>query len=206
MSGWQQTLRILSAACLAVGFVLVLSPVGWVAYTALSVGPTQTSALAAWEQGARGTAGPQAGATLPQDPGSALVLTIPRLGLRRLVPEGATPDNLRRFGVGRIAWTALPQAEGIVGIAGHRTTYGAPFFKLHTLRPGDTILVDYRGRRFTYEVLRSEVVTPDRVDLLEGLPGERSIGLVTCTPPYSATYRLVVLGTLRSVVPLTAVQ
>jgi sortase A len=129
-----------------------------------------------------------------------MVLTIPRLGLRRAVPLGADSQNLRRYGVGHISWTFLPGGPGVVGIAGHRTTYGAPFLRLNALRPGDIIHLDYRGRRFTYAVTRSEVVTPDRVDILDGSHAQ-GIALVACTPVYSAAYRLVVLGAPASVTP-----
>ncbi len=129
-----------------------------------------------------------------------MVLTIPRLRLRRAVPSGADTQTLRRYGVGHISWTSLPGGAGLVGIAGHRTTYGAPFLRLNTLRPGDLIQVDYRGRRFSYTVTSSEVVTPDRVDVLEG-SGAPGVALVACTPVYSAAYRLVVFGAPTSVTP-----
>jgi len=189
-------LRLLSSACITAGIVLVLSPLGWVGYTAVAVGPAQTAALAAWER------------TTPRAPAAAdgavaaapgMVLTIPRLRLRSFVPEGATIDHLRRFGVGRIAWTALPEDPGILGIAGHRTTYGAPFFRLDTLRRGDVIFVEHKGRRYRYAALESRVVRPEQVDVLQASLGTQGIALVTCTPAYSAAYRLVVFGTLRGI-------
>ena len=185
-------LRVLGTLLIIAGIVLVLSPLGWVAYTAMAVGPTQTAALAAWERAAT-PAGPA------QNPAAGMVVTIPRLNLRRFVPEGATPDHLRRFGVGRITWTALPASPGLLGIAGHRTTYGAPFFRLDTLRRGDAIFIDYNGRRYRYAVMESRVVRPEQMEVLAAPAGVRGIALVTCTPAYSAAYRLVVLGTLRGV-------
>lgn len=192
-------LRITANALIVTGILLLMSPAGWIAYTALAVAPAQTSALASWDtrpEAAAVIASPHPGRPPVATP--ALLLTIPRLGLRRAVPPGAHPENLRRFGVGHISWTSLPGGPGMVGIAGHRTTYGAPFFRLNALRPGDLIQVDHRGRRYTYAVSRSEVVTPDRVDVLE-VTGAQGIALVSCTPAYSAAYRLVVLGTLASV-------
>lgn len=208
-------LRAAANILIAAGILLMLSPAGWVAYTTLAVAPAQTAALAAWEQRA-GSGGPAAAAPAPGGPHPApaaravqpgttgLVLNIPRMGIRRFVPPGAHPDNLRRFGVGHLSWTSLPGSPGIVGIAGHRTTYGAPFFRLNALRPGDPILLEFGGRRYTYTVSRSVVVTPDRVDVLDALPGQRGIALVSCTPAYSAAYRLIVLGTLASVTPAPA--
>jgi sortase A len=190
-------LRTLSTLCIAAGIVLVLSPFGWIAYTAVAAGPTQTAALAAWED-ERAVAG------APNAHPAGMLLTIPALDLKRFVPDGATPDHLRRFGVGRIAWTALPEEAGLLGIAGHRTTYGAPFFRLDRLRRGDVIFVEYQGRRYRYAVWESQVVTPERVDILNSGLGERGIALVTCTPAFSAAYRLVVIGTLRGVSPAPA--
>lgn len=193
-------------ACLLSGAVLAVSPAGWVTATALTAGRTQTAALAAWDEAPAGVP-----SRMPRQPAAeqaasrtGMVLTIPRLGLRRFVPGGATAEHLRRFGVGRITWTPTPPAEGILGIAGHRTTYGAPFFRLDSLRNGDLIFVEYQDRRYQYTVRGFEVVPPDRIDVLFGDPGERGIALVTCTPAYSAAFRLVVLGNLTAVTPQAA--
>lgn len=196
----RKELRVLSAVCIVGGILLVLSPWVWATYTGQAVGETQTEALASWERASvRGQVAPgPEQASFP----SGMVLTIPSLGLRRFVPEGATSDHLRRFGVGRITWTALPHANGTVGIAGHRTTHGAPFFRLDRLEQGDAILVDFQGRRYTYRVDRFELVRPTRVDVLQDRPDRRTIALVTCTPVYSAAYRLVVLASLDTITPL----
>jgi len=194
---FRRVLRVAGTLCIAAGVVLVLAPFGWIAYTAVAVGPAQTAALAAWESAQGGAAAP-AGRVVSD----GMVLTIPRLELRRFVPEGATPEHLRKFGVGRISWTTLPDRPGVLGIAGHRTTYGAPFFRLDTLRRGDVILVDYAGRRYRYAVVGSEVVRPEQVEVLWAPGVDRGIALVTCTPAYSAAFRLVVLGVLHGVVPV----
>ncbi len=196
---FRRVLRVAGTLCIAAGLMLVLAPFGWIAYTAMAVGPAQTAALAAWESAQSGR-GASAERVAPQ----GMVLVIPRMELRRFVPEGATPEHLRTFGVGRIAWTALPDRPGILGIAGHRTTYGAPFFRLDTLRPGDAIFVEYGGQRYRYAVVDSQVVRPEQVEVLWAPPGERGIALVTCTPAYSAAFRLVVLGVLRGVAPAAA--
>lgn len=184
----------LSTACIAVGGLLLLAPAAWVLYSGREASEIQTAALASWDAGRSGGAGPAASSQ-----GPALVLTIPRLGVRRFVPDGATPEHLRRYGVGRISWTPLPLEPGIVGIAGHRTTYGAPFFALDRLHPGDAIIVEYDRRRFSYRVDRQMTVPPERADVLDGGAGGRGIALVTCSPPYSAALRLIVFGTLEAV-------
>ena len=190
-----QTLSRLSTLCIIVGVLLLLSPVAWVLYTGREASEVQTAALAAWEGGR----GPESAASGHVSPGDGLLLTIPRLDVRRFVPEGATPDHLRRYGVGRITWTALPTGSGLLGIAGHRTTYGAPFFRLDRLQSGDVILVDYGGHRYTYHVQRQATVTPERADALQEGTGGRGIALVTCTPAYSAAFRLIIFGSLDQV-------
>ncbi len=188
-----KVLSRLSTLCIVAGVLLLLTPAAWVLYTGREASEVQTAALAAWEGGR--SAQPASGDHVSRNTG--LVLTIPRLGVRRFVPEGATPDHLRQYGVGRITWTALPTDSGTLGIAGHRTTYGAPFFRLDRLQHGDTILVDYAGRRYTYRVERQVTVTPDRADALQGTTGARGIALVTCSPAYSAAFRLIVFGSLE---------
>jgi sortase A len=188
-----RVLSRLSTFCIAAGVLLLLAPAAWVLYTGREASEVQTAALAAWETGrtAEPTSGERVSAT------SGLVLTIPRLGVRRFVPEGATPDHLRQYGVGRITWTALPTDPGTLGIAGHRTTYGGPFFRLDRLQPGDPILVDYRGHQYRYRVENQVTVTPDRADALQATIVGKGIALVTCSPPYSAAFRLIVFGSLE---------
>lgn len=188
-----KALSRLSTFCIVLGVLLVLSPAAWMLYTGRQASEAQTAALAAWEVSRTAAPAARSHASGKAD---GLVLTIPRLGVRRFVPEGATPDHLRRYGVGRITWTALPTESGILGIAGHRTTYGAPFLRLDRLQPGDTILVDFGGRRYAYRVERLVTVTPEQADALQDASGSRGIALVTCSPPYSAAFRLVVYGRL----------
>ena len=185
----------LSTLCIVAGVLLLLAPAVWVLYTGREASEVQTAALAAWE-GDRSPE-PASKSHVSRNNGTGLVLTIPRLGVRRFVPEGATPEHLRQFGVGRITWTALPTDPGTLGIAGHRTTYGAPFFRLDRLEPGDAILVEFAGHRYTYRVERQVTVTPDRADALQDATGANGIALVTCSPPYSAALRLIVFGRLE---------
>ena len=196
--------RLLSTILIVVGAGLTLVPLFWIVYTSSHIGPMQAAALADWERTAsdRTTPGPSPQRDAPAST-QALVLTIPRLRLTRYVPEGASADHLRKYGVGRISWTALPDRPGTVGIAGHRTTYGAPFFRLAKLERGDHILITYKGRRFDYTVTDRRVVGPAEVEVLRAIPGEHAVALITCTPLYSARHRLVVLGRLHAVSSLS---
>lgn len=77
-----------------------------------------------------------------------------------VVLDDVSMDDLQR-GPGHYPGTALPGEPGNFAVAGHRTTYGAPFFHLDALRRGDHVLVtDRQGRRHTYEVAEQRVVLP----------------------------------------------
>jgi sortase A len=89
----------------------------------------------------------------------------------------------------------LPGQPGNVAIAGHRTTYGAPFFDLDSLKPDDEILVTTRQGSFEYRVRASRVVGPDEVQVLNASPDTR-LTLTTCNPRFSASQRLVVVSQL----------
>ncbi len=122
-------------------------------------------------------------------------IVIPSIGVDSYVVQGVAENDLMQ-GPGHYPGTPLPGQDGNVGIAGHRTTYGAPFFQLGRLRAGAWIYItDPEGRTFDYRVLRHSVVNPDDVGVLA--PSRRAIlTLTTCNPPYSATSRLVVVAAL----------
>jgi sortase (surface protein transpeptidase) len=79
-------------------------------------------------------------------------LRIPRIGLDAVVVRGTRPDDLERA-PGLLDTTALPGERGTVAIAGHRTTYGAPFRHLDRLRRGDrlTVAMPYATLRYAVE-------------------------------------------------------
>lgn len=124
--------------------------------------------------------------------GDALaVLRIPRIGLDTVVVEGTSEYDLKR-GPGHYIQTAYPwDAHGRTAIAGHRTTYGAPFWAVDELEIGDAIELHTERGLFTYRVAGSEVVADDDVRPLEQT-AEPSLVLTTCTPRFSATQRLIV--------------
>src|SRR4029077_16976466 len=80
-------------------------------------------------------------------------------------------------------------------IAGHRTTYGHPFYDLDQLKPGDPILITTRQGKVRYEVFEAKNVSPSAVQVLDNTPDNR-LTLTTCTPRYSAAQRLVVVSHL----------
>ena len=122
------------------------------------------------------------------------ILRIPRIDLEKAVVEGVSVEALKR-GPGHYPGTPLPGNPGNAAIAGHRTTYGAPFLRLDELRPGDRIEVTTRDADATYEVTGSRVVNPTQNEVLEPTPDNR-LTLTTCHPRYSAAERLIVTARL----------
>jgi sortase A len=123
-------------------------------------------------------------------------LKIPKIGAQFVFVEGADPDQLEK-GPGHYVGTALPGERGTVGVAGHRTTYLAPFRNIDALRKGDPILVQMPYGRFRYEVEGSIVVSPGNTRSLRPVKHDRLV-LTTCTPLFSAAQRLVVTASLVS--------
>ncbi len=118
-----------------------------------------------------------------------------------VVVDDVTLDDLRR-GPGHYPDTAMPGRSGNFAVAGHRTTYGAPFYHLDALRSGDLVLVtDRRGQRHTYEVAEQQVVLPGDTWVIGDDPlgtGRPTLTLTTCNPRFSAAERLVVHAELVS--------
>jgi LPXTG-site transpeptidase (sortase) family protein len=129
-------------------------------------------------------------------PGGALDhLVIPAIGVNRYVVEGVQEQDLQ-LGPGHYPGTPLPGQRGNVGIAGHRTTFGAPFFRLNELGTGDLIyLTDLSGATWVYSVRDKWVVLPSDVAVLDPTRGA-DLTLTTCNPRFWATTRLVVRAVL----------
>jgi sortase A len=126
-------------------------------------------------------------------------LLIDRIGLSSVVVEGTDAGDLRA-GPGHYPGTPLPGQRGTVGIAGHRTTYGAPFRKIDQVRPGDEIVVVMPYGRFTYRVERTRIVPPTAVWVTQRVSYDRLI-LSACHPLYSAAKRIVVFAKLVKSTP-----
>ncbi len=123
-------------------------------------------------------------------------IQIPEIGVDAMFLEGVELDVLSN-GPGHYEGTPLPGQEGNAGIAGHRTTYGAPFGRIDELGEGDEIIISYfNGSQFTYVYNSTVIVSPDRVDVLE-YPFDNRLTLTACHPKYSAAERIVVSATLQ---------
>lgn len=101
-------------------------------------------------------------------------LMIPRAGVSVAVAEGTDARTLDRA-VGHLRSTAVPGEGGYVALAGHRDTF---FRRLGRLRPGDSIRLRTPDGTFAYRVVRSEIVSPDRTDVI----GRAPLALITCYP------------------------
>ena len=117
-------------------------------------------------------------------------ISIPDVDLELIVWEGVERDDLKN-GPGHMPWTALPGQPGNSVISGHRTTYGAPFFNLDELVPGDEISVETPTGTHTYAVRESIIVAPTAVEVTEPRLGAW-LTLTTCDPIGAATNRLVI--------------
>jgi sortase A len=113
--------------------------------------------------------------------------------------EGVSVRDLQK-GPGHYPSTPLPGQAGNAAIAGHRTTYGAPFGDLGRLATGDEMLVTTRAGEFRYVIDRIDIVSPGQVEVLDPTP-EARLTLTTCHPKYTARQRLVVSGVLVGPAP-----
>jgi sortase A len=118
------------------------------------------------------------------------LLELPTIGLEKIVVAGVGAEDLRQ-GPGHYPDTPLPGQLGNVAIAGHRTTYGAPFYDLDQLEPGDEVVLTTPEGRFVYRVTEQFVVSPSDYSVI-GPTGGDTLTLTTCHPRYSARERLIV--------------
>ena len=131
---------------------------------------------------------------LPDVVGRIMLLSA---DVNHYVVFGATSKKLE-YGPGYIVGTSLPGSGGNFGIAGHRTTYGAPFGNLDRVVIGDDILFQTNTNEYKYKVVDVKIVSPEETYLL-GSFGDDRITLSTCHPKFSAKQRLVVIGKLEKV-------
>ena len=132
-------------------------------------------------------------------PGRAIaIIRIPKIDVDFVVVEGIGTEQLKK-GPGHYTWTAYPWDDtGRVGIAGHRTTYGAPFWSLNGLRAGDRIVLATEYGIFNYRVTRTVVTPPSGILPSGGYILDQTktptLVLTTCNPRFSASERLVVIA------------
>ncbi len=130
-------------------------------------------------------------------------LRIPKIGVNVIVVEGITLERLA-YGPGHYPSTPNFGETGAVGVAGHRTGWGAPFFNVDRLRPGDQVIAETGKATYTYRMTTSRVVSPGHSEVLDGNPESTAkfqLVLTTCTPKFTARDRLILFFDLVSEVP-----
>lgn len=144
-------------------------------------------------------------------------IDIPRIGLHKVFVNGAQTADLTR-GPGLYKESPFPGSGRPIAIAGHRTTYGAPFLDVDKLKPLNRIVLTMAYGRFTYQVTRTAIISPRDWSILEygaaepTLAGRKRVRLTrqcvetcehlvltACHPKYSAAKRIAVFARLESV-------
>jgi sortase A len=124
-------------------------------------------------------------------------IIIPRIDEDMVVVQGTDTASLQK-GPGHYPETAFPGEGKTIGIAGHRTTYLAPFRKINEIQDGDEIRLEMPYGTFTYTVEKHEIVDPSQVEIVDNVGYERLV-LTAGHPLYSAAQRWAVFATLTDV-------
>jgi sortase A len=125
-------------------------------------------------------------------------IVLPTLDREYVVAEGTETGTLRK-GPGHYPETSLPAQGGTVAVAGHRTTYGAPFRTIDQLDKGDAVVLDMPYAVLTYEVEKTQIVDDEALWVIDEVPGRERLVLSACHPLYSAAQRVIAFGRLKSI-------
>ena len=121
-------------------------------------------------------------------------IEIPKIGVDKTVVSGVSVGALRK-GPGHFPDTPFPGERGNAAIAGHRTTFGAPFYRVDELSPGDDIIVTTVAGRFVYKVSSTLIVDPTDYDVVANSETP-TLTLVSCHPRLSASKRIIIKADL----------
>jgi sortase A len=130
-------------------------------------------------------------------------IRIPQIGASFVVVKGTSTSDLQS-GPGIYGETVFPGMAGTTAIAGHRTTYLAPFRHVDLLRKGSRVLLNMPYAHFTYTVVGKRVVAPTDVRAAVGNVGYSRLVLSACTPLFSASKRLLIYARLTRTAPVGA--
>jgi sortase A len=117
-------------------------------------------------------------------------IRIPHIGVDAIVVDGVDRESLKK-GPGRDRRTSMPGESKLAYIAGHRTSYGAPFSRIDDLRPGDGVTLELPYATFEYEVVGHRIVAGTYVQALRSR-GREELALQACWPRFSAAKRYIV--------------
>ncbi len=135
-------------------------------------------------------------------------IIIPKINLEIPVdfsqtsPDEAVIENALNNGIVHYPTTVLPGQTGNAAFFGHSSNnifnpgkYKFAFVLLHTLKPGDTFYITYKGKAYVYKVFSVRIVEPTEVSVLDNVNGHKATAtLITCDPPGTSLHRLVVVG------------
>jgi sortase A len=124
-------------------------------------------------------------------------ILVPRLGLNMILVNGTDESSLAR-GPGRDPRSYMPGQNRLVYVAGHRTTFLAPFSQIDTIRPGDSITLEMPYGTFLYRALRHIIVRANDLAVLRS-PRHELLALQACNPRFFATQRYIVYARLVDV-------
>jgi sortase A len=126
-------------------------------------------------------------------------IRVPRLSLNMILVNGTDHDSLKR-GPGRDLHSYMPGEGQLVYVAGHRTTYLAPFAKIDELRRGDPVTIETPYATFRYRITRHIIVKADAIHVLRS-PGYELLALQACHPRFFATHRYIAYAIPVRVIP-----
>ncbi len=200
----RKIIRYSGITLIVAGLLVIIFPL----YTNFVMAGREDSVLAAWEEGVayvQGADDLENGQVLERnievidtEMKLPFQISIPEIDLNWLVNEGTDYATLRK-GPGFYIGSAFPGEVGTCVVAGHRTTYGAPFNRLDELEESDEIFIETFGNeKFTYIVTGQESVYPDDLSVLENTDYP-SLILSTCTPKYFATRRLIIFADIKEI-------
>jgi sortase A len=124
-------------------------------------------------------------------------MSIARIGLDTVLLQGTDTGTLQK-GPGHYMQTALPGQGETVGVAGHRTTYLAPFRQIDQIKDGDQIRVEMPYGVLTYTVSGHRIVDPGDIEIVDPV-GFEQIVLTACHPEYSAAQRYAIFAKLSRI-------
>lgn len=129
-----------------------------------------------------------------------VLIKIPKFGAKYkwVVQDGVTVDDLHH-GPGHYEGSGGLGELGNYAIAGHRTTYGAPFNRIGELVKGDEVRFETWNKIYIYSVTTKSVVDPTDVFVLDET-ADATLTLTTCHPEFSSSERLIVKGVLTSII------
>src|SRR5690348_10841339 len=126
-------------------------------------------------------------------------IKVPRMGVNMILVNGTDHETLKK-GPGRDLRSFMPGEDKLVYIAGHRTTYLAPFSDINDIRDGDYVRLEMPYGTFVYRATHHRIVLANDLSVLRS-PDREQLELQACHPRFFATHRYIVYAKLVSVSP-----